>query len=60
MSGFILSMAAGMFGVPLVLMLAFAILGGDVPSFLLWLGGWLMAFGVILGGIGAFISAGGG
>ena len=60
MSGTILTIAAGMFGVPLILMLGFAIIGGDVPSFLLWLGGWVMAFGVILGGIGAFISTSGG
>jgi hypothetical protein len=60
MSGTILTIAAGLFGFPLAIMLAFAILGGEVPPTMLWLGGWFMAFGVILGGIGAFFAAGGG
>ena len=60
MSGMILSLAAGMFCIPLALMLVLAVFAGDVPSTLLWLGGWVMAFGIILAGIGALFAAGGG
>ena len=56
MSQVFLSIAAGMFGIPLVLMLGIAVTGNDIPHLILSLGGWTMAFGVILGGIGAVIA----
>lgn len=60
MSRIIISIAGAMFGIPLVLMIIIAILFGDVPSFILWLGGWIMALGVVAGGIGAVMAMYGG
>ena len=60
MSSAILAIAGIMFGIPLVVMLVIATLMGDVPSFILWAGGWSMAFGVIVGGIGAVMALAGG
>ena len=60
MSRIILLIAGAMFGIPLVGMIVIAILLGDVPSSILWLGGWCMALGVIAGGIGAVIAGYGG
>ena len=57
MSQVFLTFAAAMFSIPLVIMLGIAVTGNDIPSIILSLGGWTMAFGVILGGIGAVIAA---
>lgn len=58
MSGIVFSLAAAMFGIPLLLMTAIAVTGADIPAMLLSTGGWTMAFGVIVGGIGAVMAAG--
>lgn len=60
MSRVILTVAGAMFGIPLLAMIIIAILFGDVPSFILWIGGWSMALGIVAGGIGAVIAAYGG
>ena len=60
MSTIIMSIAGVMFGVPLIAMIIIAVLMGDVPPSILWVGGWSMALGVIAGGIGAVIAAYGG
>ena len=59
MSGIMLSIGGAMFGIPLVLMVAIAVFG-DVPSHMLFVGGWSMALGVITAGIGAALSSFGG
>lgn len=59
MSGIFLSIAGVMFGIPLVVLLAIALVG-DIPSMVLAVGGWSMALGVVLGGIGAAIGLAGG
>ena len=51
-----LTIAGGMFGIPLVVMLLIAVLGMDIPSFVLSVGGWSMALGLIVGGIGAVVA----
>ena len=56
MSGIVFSIAAAMFGLPLLLMTAMAVAGADIPAMLLSTGGWTMAFGVIVGGIGAVMA----
>ena len=56
MGSALLTIAGGMFGIPLVIMLFIAGLGGDIPSFVLSTGGWSMALGIILAGIGAVMS----
>ena len=60
MSGVFISIGGAMFGVPLILMLAIALAGADIPTFLLSVGGWSMAFGLIVAGIGAFLNLSGG
>ena len=55
MSSSILSIAGAMFGIPLILLTLVAIIG-DIPPLMLWAGGWSMALGIILGGIGAVVS----
>lgn len=60
MSRVILTVAGTMFGIPLLAMIIIAILFGDIPSFILSVGGWSMALGVVTGGIGAVIAAYGG
>ena len=60
MSRAILTIAAAMFGIPLVIMVAIAVTGSEIPSFMLFVGGWSMALGVLAGGIGAVIAAYGG
>ena len=57
MSRAILIIAAAMFGVPLLIMVAIAVTGADIPSPMLSIGGWSMALGVVAGGIGAVIAA---
>ena len=59
MSGVFLSIAGAMFGIPLVVLLAIALVG-DIPSMVLTVGGWSMALGVALGGVGAAITLAGG
>ena len=49
-----------MFSIPLVVMIVIAMLLGDVPSSILWLGGYTMALGVVAAGIGAIVAAYGG
>ena len=58
MSSTIFTIAAAMFGIPLVLLLAIEILG-EIPSPILFVGGWSMVFGIIVAGIGAVIALGG-
>ena len=53
MSSTILTIAGGMFGIPLAVMLLIAGVGGDIPPVVLGVGGWSMALGIITGGIGA-------
>ena len=53
MSNIFLSIAGAMFGIPLIFLLAIAIIIGDVPSPIMFVGGWSMALGVITAGIGA-------
>ena len=60
MSGVFISIGGAMFGIPLILMLAIALAGVDIPTFFLSMGGWSMAFGLIVAGIGAFLNLSGG
>lgn len=57
MSRIIFLVAAPMFSIPLVVMIVIAMLLGDVPSSILWLGGYTMA---LAAGIGAVVAAYGG
>ena len=56
MSGVFISIGGAMFGVPLILMLAIALAGADIPGLILSVGGWSMAFSLIVAGIGAFLN----
>ena len=58
MSNAIFTIASAMFGIPLVLLLAIEMVG-DIPSPILFVGGWSMVFGIIIAGIGAVIALGG-
>lgn len=58
MSNVVLFIAGAMFGIPLVTMLLIAIIT-EIPSPILFFGGWSMALGVVTGGIGAVMSAAG-
>ena len=58
MSGLILTIAGAMFMIPVLTMLAFALVT-DVPGPLLFIGGWTMAFSLIVGAIGVFIGMNG-
>lgn len=60
MSNAILAIAGAMFSIPLVIMVAIAVLGADIPFFILWAGGWSMALGVVAAGIAAIIGLVGG
>ena len=51
-----LTIGAVLFGIPFFLMFVIALTGNDIPGMLLHLGGWAMAFGVIIMGIGAFFT----
>jgi hypothetical protein len=55
MSNAIFTIASAMFGIPLVLLLVLAIVW-EIPSPILFVGGWSMAFGVIVAGLGAVIA----
>ena len=59
MSGQILTIAGAMFMIPVLTMVAFALVT-DVPGPLLFIGGWMMAFSLIVGAIGVFIGMNGG
>ena len=59
MSGQLITIAGAMFIIPLLLMFSFA-LAGDVPGSLLTIGGWTMAFSLIIGAIWVFIGMNGG
>ena len=56
MGSALLIIAGAMFGIPLVMLILIAVLPGDIPRFILSAGGWSMAFGVILAGIGAVMT----
>lgn len=56
MSIAILTIAGAMFGIPLVIMLFIALIGLEIPSSVLSVGGWSMALALILGGIGAVMN----
>ena len=60
MSGAFISIGGAMFGLPLLILLAIALAGADIPTLLLSVGGWSMAFGLIVAGIGAFLNLSGG
>ncbi len=59
MSGQILTIAGAMFMIPVLTMVAFALVT-DVPGLMLYIGGWMMAFSLIVGAIGVFIGMNGG
>ena len=59
MSGQILTIAGAMFMIPVLTMVAFALVT-DVPGLMLYFGGWMMAFSLIVGAIGVFIGMNGG
>lgn len=58
MSIAILTIAGAMFGIPLFLLLGIELLG-DIPPLVLKVGGWSMALGLMLGGIGAVLGLAG-
>ena len=43
-----------MFMIPLILLIGVAIVG-EIPEWMLFIGGWSMAFGVIVGALGVFV-----
>ena len=59
MSGQILTVAGAMFMIPLIVMIGIALVG-DIPGLLLFIGGWSMAFSLIVGAIGIFVGMNGG
>ena len=59
MSGQLITIAGVMFIIPFLVMFGVA-LAGDIPGPLLTIGGWTMAFGLIIGAIGVFIGMNGG
>ena len=58
MSSAIISIAVAMFGIPMILLIVIALLG-DIPPLVLKVGGWSMALGLMLGGIGAVLGLAG-
>ena len=48
-----------MFMIPLIVMIGIALVG-DIPGLLLFIGGWSMAFSLIVGAIGIFVGMNGG
>ena len=60
MGSALITIAAAMFLIPMVVMLAIAIVGADIPSLILSVGGWSMALGLITAGIGALMELYGG
>ena len=56
MSATILTIAGAMFLIPLaILVITAGVTAGDVPGPMLVIGGWTMAFGVIVGAVGVFL-----
>ena len=54
MSGQILTVAGAMFMIPLILMIGLEVVG-DIPGWILFFGGWSMAFSMIVAAIGVFV-----
>ena len=54
MSSQILTVASAMFMIPIILLIGVAIVG-EIPEWMLFIGGWSMAFGVIVGALGVFV-----
>ena len=59
MSGQLITVAGAMFITPFLVLVGVA-LTGDVPGPLLTIGGWTMAFSLIIGALGVFIGMNGG
>ena len=60
MSATILTIAGAMFLIPLaILVITAGVTAGDIPSPMLVVGGWTMAFGVIVGAVGIFLGMNG-
>ena len=52
----LLNLGAAIFGVPFVIMFIIALTGNDIPKSILQVGGWSMAYGIIIMGVGAFFA----
>ena len=52
----LLNLAAAMFGVPFVIMFLIALTGNDIPKPVLHIGGWTMAYAVLVMGAGALLA----
>lgn len=48
-----IQLGCAMFGIPMLVMLLMAGVGVEIPPFILHNGGWSMALGIIVAGIGA-------
>ncbi len=59
MSKLILLIAATMMGMPFVIMGLTAAVGFEIPLPVLWLGGWVMALGVVIGCVGLIMTTAG-
>ena len=59
MSGLILTLAGSMFMIPLLTLTGIALIA-DIPGWLLSIGGWTMAFSMIIAAIGIFVAMYGG
>ena len=59
MSGQLITIAGAMFIIPFLVIVGVAIVG-DVPGPLLTIGGWTMAFSLIIAATGVFIGMNGG
>lgn len=59
MSGQLITIAGAMLIIPFLVIVGVAIVG-DVPGPLLTIGGWTMAFSLIMGALGVFIGMNGG
>ena len=59
MSGQLITIAGAMFIIPFLVLFGVA-LAGDIPGPLLTIGGWTMAFSLIIGALGVFIGMYGG
>ena len=55
MSGQILTLAGGMFLIPMLIMTGIALVG-ELPPWLFKIGGWTMAFSMIIASFGVFIA----
>ena len=55
-SEFFVMTGGAMFLVPMILMLAIALIGMDIPGIILRVGGWSMVLGLITTGMGAFMA----